>query len=738
MVPDEAVYLVSDRGVTALRGDAVLAVARLLDGTRDVAQVAADAPGGLSEDQVRLLIGRLAENRLLTSVTPGAAERSVQAYWELAGLDGSAAARRAERGEVSVTVVGEADPAGLRAALGAAGLAVRPTDELGPDGLVVVVCDDYLDPALAALDAAQRRSGRPWLMTRLGRADLWLGPVFRPGAGPCWSCLADRLGRNRHAENYLWQELGLRLPAPESAPVPVAAAAEHLTALEAAKWLAGHRHPGQNAVWTLDTTTLTGHHHAVRRRPQCPSCGDRGLRTARAWRPLALRSRPKAADLNGGADRAVAAREMAERYAHLVDPLTGVVKEIRRDPRGPEFLNCFHAGHNPVVAADGPGAVRAGLRSFSSGKGITAEHARVSALCEAVERYSGHYQGDEATVRATYSAVADRAVHPDAVQLFHPRQFADRERWNAEHGPFHRVPEPFDESAEIDWTPVWSLTAGHHRLLPTASLYYNAAHLPGGRFCVADSNGAAAGSSTEDAVVQGTLELVERDSVALWWYNRTRQPAVDLDAFDDAWADSMRRSHTALGRTVWALDLTGDLGIPVFAALSRRTTPGTEDVVMGFGAHFDPRTALRRALTELNQMMPPVIGSRGTGGGYGTDDRAALHWWRTATVATQPYLLPDPGQAARTPDGFPRVARADLRDDVTALTGALRERGLEMLVLDQTLPDIALPVVKVIVPGLRSFRARFAPGRLYDVPRSLGRLDHRRSYADLNPIPLFM
>ena len=30
-------------------------------------------------------------------------------------------------------------------------------------------------------------------------------------------------------------------------------------------------------------------------------------------------------------------------------------------------------------------------------------------------------------------------------------------------------------------------------------------------------------------MLQGFLELVERDAVALWWYNRTRQPAVDLE-----------------------------------------------------------------------------------------------------------------------------------------------------------------------------------------------------------------
>jgi oxazoline/thiazoline synthase len=37
-------------------------------------------------------------------------------------------------------------------------------------------------------------------------------------------------------------------------------------------------------------------------------------------------------------------------------------------------------------------------------------------------------------------------------------------------------------------------------------------------------------------------------------------------------------------------------------------------------------------------------------------------------------------------------------------------------------------VVKVVVPGLRSFWARFAPGRLYDVPVRLGRLPSPTTY----------
>ena len=58
-----------------------------------------------------------------------------------------------------------------------------------------------------------------------------------------------------------------------------------------------------------------------------------------------------------------------------------------------------------------------------------------------------------------------------------------------------------------------------------------------------------------------------------------------------------------------------------------------------------------------------------------------------------------------------------MSDDVARCHDLIERHGMEMLVLDQTRPDIDLPVTKVIVPGLRHFWARFAPGRLYDVPR---------------------
>ncbi|WP_308344295.1 TOMM precursor leader peptide-binding protein, partial [Streptomyces sp. MK37H] len=493
------------------------------------------------------------------------------------------------------------------------------------------MCDDYLDPRLAAVDAAHRATGRRWLPVKPVGTQAWLGPFLGAPDDPCWVCLADRLWRGRQAEAYLQRRLGRPGPVPRPpASLPASrAAALQLAALEAAKWLAGYRHPGQRELRTLDSLTATVDRHPLSRRPQCAGCGDPALVTARIRAPLSLPS-PREPLTETDTDATdTSPRGIMERYGHLVDPVTGLVTEIRRDPRGPAVLNCFHARH-PSYAGAGPhsglDAVRAGLRAAAHGKGRTADQARASALCEALEHYSGHFQGDEPRQRARYRDLRpDDAVHPDTVQLFDPRQFLDPALPTR-----HRVHDPFDEGAELDWTPVWSLTAERHRLLPTALLYYGAPQPPGHRCCRADSNGAAAGGTLADAVVRGFLELVERDAVALWWYNRTRQPAVALGAFDDPWLAEVRAAHRGVRREVWALDLTTDFGIPVVAALSRRLDKPAEDITFGFGAHFDRHTALCHAFAELNQMLPAVVEARADGEGYGAAEPEALRWFRTA------------------------------------------------------------------------------------------------------------
>jgi oxazoline/thiazoline synthase len=735
VIPAEAVYLVSQRGLTALSGSAIEALAPLLDGTRTRAELTRELSAHLSAAEVGQALARLSDAGLIGFTEPTAIARGdkrARAYWDLADVAPDAAASSLASASVEIIAVGGAEREALAAACRASGL----TENAPVTGaaLTIVLCGDYLDPELKEVNADHLASERPWLLAKPEGPDPWVGPVFRPGSGPCWACLAKRLEGNRPGE-FLMRQLGPADP-PAAASLPaVVAAAMQIVALEAVKWLAGLRYEGQQDVYILQTVSLHGSHHRVTRRPQCRACGDPGLVADRARRSVTARVRDIAED-GGNGQRALRLGDVLKEYGRLVDPVTGIVGELRRDPGSPEFLPAYLSGRNRAMAERSLAGLRAGLRASSGGKGATELEARVGALCEAVERYCGTLDGDELTVRDSYHGLGDPAVHPNACQLFGERQFAERARWNASCVPFHSVPEPFDEDVVTDWTPVWSLLTHQHRLLPTALLYFGPAARSESASVRADSNGNAAGASLEDAILQGFFELVERDAVALWWYNRTRHAVVCLDSFGDPWVARVPELYERLGREVWVLDVTSDLGIPAMAAVSRRTDKLSEDIMLGFGAHVDPGIALRRALTELSQLLPAVIEARADGTGYQVAEPHLMSWWRRATVNNQPYLRPDTGQSAKTAASYGYTPSGRL--DVAGICAVASNAGLDILILDQTRPDINMPVVKVVVPGLRHFWPRFAAGRLFEVPVRLGRLERPTAYDQLNPIPLYL
>ncbi|MFI9081499.1 TOMM precursor leader peptide-binding protein [Streptomyces sioyaensis] len=744
LVPGEAAYLMSHLRVTVLHGVSAEVLVPLLDGSRTSAAIIREAAPSLSATEVLDSLRALAASGLLrrypVTGTPACGpsahpDPTAEAYWDLAGLDGGRIPEALAHRAVRILAPTAGDVAETEAACRATGLAVT-TDATDAE-LTIVLCEDYLSSHLADVDAAHRAAERPWLLAGLASPASWVGPVFQPGDGPCWNCLAVRLRGQRHSEEPLRRALGL--PGPPPRPPATLPAGRSLTVLravlEAAKWLAGIRNDAQHSLHVLDTLGLGATSHPISRLPQCAACGDPGLVARRVRSAFRPRSRPKAVQsLNG--HRALRPAQMLRQLTPLVDPVTGIVKDVRRAPGSPEFVHAFLSGANLAMRSPTLRGLRAGLRSLSGGKGLTEEEARVSALGEAVERYSGTRQGDEPVVHETYRALGDAAVHPNSSQLYATQQMHERASWNARGSCLQYVPPFFDEDLPTDWTPVWSLTAERSRLLPTSMLYFSEEASPDG-LC-SDSNGNAAGSSPEDALVQGFLELIERDAVAMWWYNRTRHTAIDLDAFAEPALDRLRDGYGSLRREVWALDLTSDFGIPVIAALSRRTDKPAEDIIFGFGAHFDPRLALRRAVTEMGQLLPLVSSVTAEGAGYRITDAEPLNWWLHANLANQPYLRPDRRLPGRTPAFWAYTPTADLLDDVTLITESVRSRGMELLVLDQTRPDLDVPVVKVLVPGMRHFWPRFAPGRLFDTPVELGRCPAPTSYADLNPIPLFV
>ena len=228
--------------------------------------------------------------------------------------------------------------------------------------------------------------------------------------------------------------------------------------------------------------------------------------------------------------------------------------------------------------------------------------------------------------------------------------------------------------------------------------------------------------------MQGFLELVERDAYATWWYNRVQRPQVDLGQLDDPYVRDLRARLADTGRRLWVLDVTSDLGIPSFVSVLHWMQNSQENIEFGSGAHFDSRIALLRALTELNQFLSIGLMDGGSG------EKSSLDGSTPLRLQDHPFLLPSDQPAVRPDLVGSKFGGLDAHEQATACVRLAERAGLDFLVLDQTRPDIEAPVVRVIVPGLRHFYRRFAPGRLYDVPVKLGWLERPRPEDELNPI----
>ncbi|MBL6934095.1 MAG: YcaO-like family protein [Alphaproteobacteria bacterium] len=196
----------------------------------------------------------------------------------------------------------------------------------------------------------------------------------------------------------------------------------------------------------------------------------------------------------------------------------------------------------------------------------------------------------------------------------------------------------------------------------------------------------------------------------------------------------MERHYGELGLAFYALDLTQDFGIPVIIAVGHRDG---KSIMFGLGAHLDPLVALNRAYSELNQMLELETGFLEAEEGDTEPEGAIADWFRTATLENQTYLKPDALPAVALGD-MPSFNGATLADDVDYARGKFEEQGLEMLVFDHSRPEVDFSCARVVVPGIRHFWARFAPGRLYDVPVKMGWLDKPNKESELNPIPFFL
>ena len=627
----EVVLVLSEFRPRQLKGRAFVELARLIDGRRSTDELIEAIGDRVAPAEALYALNRLQQTGLIVDGN-GQAASSVDAFWDALGSSGSP--HNCSR-PVSSAVQLEAATSGLpidsvRQTLEQSGL------EIGDAGqLTIVVTDDYLRSELRSVNRRMLSERRPWLLAKPAGAIPWIGPLFAPGRTACWECISERIRANRQIEDFL--KRSDHRETVQSAIVPGHACAVRLASqvlgLEVTKALSGISSLDTRLL-TVDTTQLQFEFHPAVRRSDCGSCG-KPLSADRLPTPVQLQSRSRS-PVDDGGYRVWTPSQMLKSVATCVSPITGVVREIVEVENERKQSLHVYFGSYTTVPADSLKSLRRALGGNCAGKGSTSEQARASLCGEALERHCSVFRDDVPQRYANYHELGHLAIHPNRCMLYSDGQYADREQYNRNEHRNDRVPRLFDPDATIAWTPVWSLTNNEHRYLPTSYCYFN---FPDCNFCFGDSNGNAAGSCLEESILQGFLELVERDAVALWWYNRVSHPPIDCARFDARFLRSIQRSYSELGRELHVLDITSDLGIPVVAAVSRSIVSESEDICLGFGAHFEPEIAIRRAITELNLTLPELRNSYVGGARKGGRSTSFIGGARPPTRIS-PSLLP--------------------------------------------------------------------------------------------------
>jgi len=367
------------------------------------------------------------------------------------------------------------------------------------------------------------------------------------------------------------------------------------------------------------------------------------------------------------------------------------------------------------------------------GKGTTKSAAKASALMEAIERYSSFYpMNSRRVIQGTHHCLSksyEKVLHP--AEVVEPLRFEQI------------------EDTKLDYIPGFDLISNELILVPAELVFYR--HLPKAPsvsvFKYSHTNGLASGNVLEEAICHALCEVIERDAVSIadlcashiqyniiWKIAEAIQearndPFLDCAHFEERYVDdssifsdldiseiveefeplkSLTQKFLAADIPLLIKDITQkDIGIPTFVASSIEWLTSDYGLfAKGYGTHPDSRVALIRAITEVSQTRAANIqGAR--------DDLKKIKYKENDEIYKRKWAFMPSSVSSDSQAGsnglikFSEVrtySNRDIADDIHLIVSRLKRAGIRrVIIVDMTNPQIGIPVVRAIVPGLETF-----------------------------------
>ncbi|MCD6224531.1 MAG: YcaO-like family protein [Deltaproteobacteria bacterium] len=324
----------------------------------------------------------------------------------------------------------------------------------------------------------------------------------------------------------------------------------------------------------------------------------------------------------------------------------------------------------------GKDAIRLTGTKKQMGKGATPQQAEASAVMELAERFSlfsfaddqknfiiGKY-ADLKNEALSFEMIA-KSVHDDSRDLEQAKKI------------FEELP--------LKWTKAYNLTRSKEILVPFDWF-----------FAINEFNGPSAGNCTEEAVLQGLCEVVERHVSSIISRGNLNVPAIDADTATDPMVVEMLKKYKTAGIKLYLSDFSLDLGISSVGvmAFDPASFPETSEIVWTAGTTPDPQKALSRALTETAQL----------GGDFNTSSNYVASGLPKFTAIEQAKFITKPSEIVAI-SSLTDLSNNNIKIEIENCISALSKKGMEAILINIMHPVLEIPAFYSIIPGAH-FRER--------------------------------
>lgn len=402
---------------------------------------------------------------------------------------------------------------------------------------------------------------------------IYIGPYGSGGREPCFFCLIHSTLRHLDKSSLGSEELITlgkeKLPLPVLSPhVYLNTASLLLSLFTSIPYF--HQRPYKSVLLVYPGTGDIRIEHLLPE-PDCPVCNKQARMTVPPLNfsfPLKSISASRVQsldDISGQLRKACMGKHI------------GIVKEVVYD---------FQM---PFAACSAYLAVNSGKLELTLGRSSRYDRSQTIAILEALERFSG-FKGQHSLLqrRSSYSDLQENALDPKSMVLH------SEEQYDLPGFPFNR----YRDEAPIDWVKGLNLTTEEEVWVPKCMAFYG--NSPEDSFVYETSNGCAIGSSIEESILHGLLELVERDAFLITWYKKLN--LTDITAFilqDPALKLLYNKVVLFTSAEITFFNSTREHGIPSVIACATNPKKSEPTTAVAAGAGLTYKQAAHSALYEL-------------------------------------------------------------------------------------------------------------------------------------------